>query len=221
MQILLQDKTLNQHKSYFSFEDTQTRNFASKQDFINFFIITQNINFKKEWILFLDEVQYVYNIVGILKSLYDDNQIKTKIIATGSWMRNLPTVAGSSLVGRGEEIYIYPFSFEEFLGYKWIWSNILNKSNYSESTSQIFTKLYQEHLTWGWYPEVIKTNTEYEKQQELQKIIKRFFEKDVLFWFRQNEISEFEKAFSYIFQNIWNLLKIEQKCFESKSLINS
>ena len=210
MEILLKNEELIWEKNFFSFEDITNRQFSWKQEFLDFLSFKVNIDFEKEWYLFLDEVQYVENIVWILKSIYDDKNIKLKIIATWSWMWNIPTKAGSSLVWRGEEIYVYPFSFEEFLWIKWINTSFLNIEKYSEIIWEEIFNYYKEYLIWWWYPEVIKAKTQEDKNKELQKIIKRFFEKDVAFWFDKEDFIEFEKIYYYIYQNIWNLLKVEK-----------
>ncbi len=210
MQILIDDEKLKWTKKYFSFEDITNRSFKSKQEFVDFLAFKLNINFEKEWYLFLDEVQYIENIVWILKAIYDDKNYKVKIIATGSWMWNIPVQAWSSLVWRGEEIFVYPFSFEEFLWIKWVNTSFLSLEKYSLIIWEEIFKYYKEYLVWGWYPEVILAKSEDEKQNELKKIIKRFFEKDVQFWLSKGDFIEFEKIYFYLFQNIWNLLKIEK-----------
>jgi len=210
MKTLIQDKKLVWIKKYFSFEDVQVRSFKSTKDFTDFLSFKLNLNFENHWYLFLDEVQYIENIVWILKSIYDDEKIKLKIIATWSWMWNIPTKAWSSLVWRWEEVFIYQFSFEEFLWIKWVNTDFLNLEKYSEIIWEEILKYYQEYLIWWGYPEVIKAKTEEKKQKELQKIIKRFFEKDVNFWFAKDDFIEFEKIYFYIYQNIWNLLKVEK-----------
>ncbi len=209
MKMLIEDDNLKGTKKIFSFEDTQKRNFVTKQDFLDYLQFEFDIDFYNNDYIFLDEVQYVENIVSILKSIYDDKSIKAKIIATGSWMWNIPNKAGSSLVWRWEELFIYPFSFEEFLWLKWKDISILDYQNYNKVRYDIVLKLYEEYLIWWWYPEVIKANTQEQKQNELKKIVKRFFEKDVIFWFNKDEMIEFEKIYYYIYQNIWNLLKID------------
>jgi len=210
MEILLNDKSLVWPKKYFSFEDISRRSFLSKQEFVDFLSFKLWIDFTKDGYLFLDEVQYVENIVGLLKAIYDDKNYKIKIIASGSWMWNIPTWAWSSLVGRWEEIVVYPFSFEEFLGIKWINTDYLSKEKYSQIIWEEIFPLYQEYLIWWGYPEVIKAKTEEEKQKELSKIIKRFFEKDVSFWFAKDDFVEFEKIYFYLYQNVGNLLKVER-----------
>lgn len=210
MEILLEDNELIWFKKIFSFEDIKKRNFNSKKEFIDFLSFYLDIDFEKKWYLFLDEVQYIENIVWLLKSIYDDKKIKIKIIATWSWMWNIPTMAWSSLIWRWEEIFIFPFSFEEFLWIKWKNIKFLNLENYSEIIWDQIEYLYKEYLIWGGYPEVIKAQTEEKKQKELLKIIKRFFEKDVQFWFSKDDFIEFEKIYYYIYQNVWNLLKIEK-----------
>ncbi len=210
MNILIEDKTLVGIKKIFSFEDTQKRQFADKQEFIDFLSFELNIDFSQEGFLFLDEVQYVENIIGHLKAIYDDNNYRIKIIATGSGMRNIPTVGWSTLVGRWDEIYIYPFSFEEFLGIKWKNIDFLKQEKYSTLIWEKLKNLYQEYLVWWGYPEVIKATTDEAKHKQLQKIVKRFFEKDVAFWFSREDFIEFKKIYFYLFQNIWNLLKNER-----------
>jgi predicted AAA+ superfamily ATPase len=58
--------------------------FKDKQDFINYFSLSLGIDFSADGYFLIDEFQYVKNVEQILKSLYDDKEIKIKFIVTGS-----------------------------------------------------------------------------------------------------------------------------------------
>lgn len=156
----------------------------------------------------LDEFQYVFWWNKILKSLYDDNKVKLKIIATGSWMWNLKE-DNSSLVWRWEEIFVYPFSFFEFIEIKWYNLTNFSINSYNDLLAKYFSKAYEEFLIFGWYPAVVLAQTKQEKIKNLEKIIKKYIEKDISFFLSEQDFINFKKFFLYFVSQIWNLIKKE------------
>jgi predicted AAA+ superfamily ATPase len=207
---ILKQKLEDAHKTlYFNLEDIFGIEFHTKTDFINYFLFEYGFDFYKDGIIFLDEIQYLKNPESLLKSLYDDKQIKTKIIATGSrfwWQKKV----WSSLVGRWEIIKVYPFDFFEFLQAKWKNTEFLDDlNNYSENTYKILENYIHEYMQFGWYPKVVISSSKQEKQNELKKIIDRFLEKDFSYFMKTSDLIDFKKVFQFIALNLKNTIKVD------------
>lgn len=194
---------------YFNFEDFFGKTFESKTEIVDFFRFEYGFDLASEGVLFLDEIQYLSNPEGVLKSLYDDKTIQTKIIATGSrfwWQKKV----GSSLIGRGEIIKVYPFDFFEFLEYKGKDTNVFSDfTTYSESKFTLIENLLEEYMEFGGYPAVVRASTRDQKHNEMKKIIERFFEKDFSYFMKTAEIIDFKKVFQFIAVSIKNTIKID------------
>ena len=207
LKILLDDKNLDFEKKYLNFDDIYEKKFKSKDEFLKFLEFNYWVNFYQKWILFLDEIQTIENIEQILKSIYDDDKIKIKIIATWSWMFNVQKI-WSSLVGRVKEIFIHPFSFFEFLEIKWVNIDFLNFSDYEEFMYEKIKIYFEEYyLFWG-YPAVVFQKTKQEKIEKISEIINFYLKKDVEFFLSWKEIINFKKLFAYLANNISSALNI-------------
>lgn len=193
---------------YFNFEDIfGKKEFINKQDFYDFIKTNTGADMQdKKTLIMLDEVQEVKNAQWLLKSLYDDKKYQATIIATWSGMRQLSS-GWSSLVGRGGELTVYPFSFKEFVESKWL--IFPTKIEISQSLQEQFANLWKEFCTRWWYPAVIFANSQEDKITELGKILTRLVEKDIAFWLNKQELPAFEKVLQYVVRNAWNLLKYE------------
>ncbi len=55
-----------------------------KRVFLQFLLLEYGLSSNEEYILLLDEIQYLPDPNRLLKSLYDDTTLPWKIIATGS-----------------------------------------------------------------------------------------------------------------------------------------
>lgn len=194
---------------YFNLEDVFGIEFNTKNDFINYFLFEYWFDFYEEWIIFLDEIQYLKNPESLLKSIYDDKEIKVKVIATWSrfwWQKKV----WSSLVGRWEIIKVYPFDFFEFLQAKWKNTDLLESiSNYNINTYKMLEIYISEYMQFGWYPRVVLSISKQEKQNEIKKIIDRFLEKDFSYFMKTSDLIDFKKVFQFIALNLKNAVKID------------
>ncbi|MDP2090140.1 MAG: ATP-binding protein [Candidatus Gracilibacteria bacterium] len=204
---VLGDDNIVQTKIYINFDDIYEKSFKTKNDFITYVGFNYNVDFYSEGILFLDEVQTIENIEQILKSLYDDDTIKLKIVATGSGLWQIKEL-GSSLVGRVKQIWVYPFSFYEFLEYKGVDVSYLTKDRYQSFMFDKIEPYLKEYYTFGAYPAVINENTKEDKISKLSEIIDIYLKKDVAFFLSGSEIINFRKIFSYLSNNISSILNI-------------
>ena len=209
LKILLNDENLNFKKIYINFDDIYEKTFKTKNEFITFLEFNYWVNFYEEWILFLDEVQTIENIEQILKSIYDDVNIKLKIIATWSWLWQIEKL-WSSLVWRTKQIYVYPFSFMEFLEFKSVNIDFLTLSNYKDFMFDNIKNLLIEYYTFWWYPAVVKLKTKLEKIEKISEIIDIYLKKDVQLFLSGKEIVNFKKIFAFLANNIASGLNISE-----------
>ena len=114
-------------------------------------------------ILIIDEAQRIKNIGLNLKIIHD--QLKMKIIATGSSSFDLSNKINEPLTGRKFEYLLYPLSFEELANHHGTFEEMKNLPN---------------RLLFGSYPEVV---THPGNQKEiLQNLISGYLYKDILEW---------------------------------------
>ncbi|MBQ3835012.1 MAG: ATP-binding protein, partial [Elusimicrobia bacterium] len=117
---------------------------------------------KKQYYLFLDEVQYVENFEPMLNGL---NQIKNlDIYVTGSNSKFLSSDIITEFRGRTEEIRVFPLSFREF------------SSAYEEKNNDSLT----EYLLYGGMPYTLSFNNNEEKSNYLKNLFKETFLKDII-----------------------------------------
>lgn len=209
LKILIEDKNLNSSKYYINFDDIFEKKWNNKQEFIDYINFNYSVDFYKKWILFLDEIQTIENIEQILKSLYDDEKIKLQIIATWSWLWQIKKL-WSSLVGRIKEIYVYPFSFYEFLELKNIDTSFFSLQKYKDFMYEKIEPLLKEFYLYWWYPAVILANTKQEKIEKLSEIIEMYLKKDIYYFLKENEVVSFKKLFSYLAYNISSSVNISK-----------
>lgn len=201
---------LDGNKYIYSFEDDfYNIEFKNKLDFINYFSLNLWVEFYEEWYFFIDEFQYIKYWEKILKSIYDDKGIKIKLIVTWSWLWTYSDENKWTLVWRWKEFFIYSFDFNEFLEFKWLNTKSIDLNNLSDIITKSIEPYYKEYLTFWWYPAVIKVKTKEAKIEELEKIVSRYLDRDIEFFLNKNELLNFKKFFSYIYSQVWNLVKKE------------
>ena len=209
LKILIEDKNLKLKKYYINFDDIFEKKWNNKQEFIDYINFNYQVDFYKKWILFLDEIQTIENIEQILKSLYDDDKIKLQIIATWSWLWQIKKL-WSSLVWRIKEIYIYPFSFYEFLELKNIDTNFFSIDKYKDFMYEKIEPLLKEFYLYWWYPAVILAKTKEDKIEKISEIIEMYLKKDIYYFLKENEVISFKKLFSYLSYNISSSVNISK-----------
>lgn len=113
-------------------------------------------------ILVIDEAQMINNI-GLLIKRMVDNFPEIQVIASGSSAFELADKTKESMVGRKEELQLYPLSFKE----------MVNHTNFVEAN-----RLVPHHLVYGYYPEVVMNPGKEEKI--LNDLTEGFLYKDIL-----------------------------------------
>ncbi len=207
LKMILNDDRIDLPKYYVNFDEFYERKFVDKNEFIDFFSFTKWIDFYSSGLLLLDEIQNIENIEKILKSLYDDEKIKLKIIATWSGLWHFSQTF-STLVWRIKEIFVYPFSFYEFLEYKWIDISFLTPQRYKPFMfNRIKQYLIQYYIFW-WYPAVVLQDTKEKKIEKLAEIIEIYLKRDLALFLKNDEIRIFKRLLIYLSNNISEKLNI-------------
>ncbi len=113
-------------------------------------------------ILVIDEAQMIHNI-GLLIKRMVDNFPEIQVIASGSSAFELADKTKESMVGRKEELQLFPFSYKEMVGH----------SNFVEET-----RLVPHRMVFGYYPEVV--NNLGKEEKILNDLVEGFLYKDIL-----------------------------------------
>ncbi|MDQ7022305.1 MAG: DUF4143 domain-containing protein [Candidatus Gracilibacteria bacterium] len=136
------------------------------------------------------------------------NKITTnKLLEVGLWqIKKL----GSSLVGRIKEIYVYPFSFYEFLELKNIDIKHLSIEKYKDFMYEKIEPLLKEFYLYGGYPAVLLSKTKEEKIDKISEILEMYLKKDIYYFLTEKEVISFKKLFSYLSYNISSSVNISK-----------
>lgn len=113
-------------------------------------------------ILVIDEAQMIHNI-GLLIKRMVDNFPEIQVIASGSSAFELADKTKESMVGRKEELQLFPLSFYEMVAH----------TNFVEES-----RLMAHRLIYGYYPEVVSNLGKEEKI--LNDLVDAFLYKDIL-----------------------------------------
>lgn len=136
--------------------------------------------------LLIDEIQYAANPSNFLKYLYDTYSPNLKIISTGSSSFYLDQKFKDSLVGRKRIFTLRTLNFEEFLLFKnqqklFDELELIRKiPDYISLQNIQLMEQFEEFITFGGYPEVVKTNNLEEKINILDDIKNSYIKRDVL-----------------------------------------
>jgi len=121
-------------------------------------------------------------VVNAIKYLYDYYDVK--FLVTGSSSFYIKNRFSESLSGRKIAFSLYPLDFEEFLLFKGISkkspSNFTEKAERKNKISyEKQSKLFDEYLTFGGFPQVVLANNNKYKSVLIRDIFNSFFQRDV------------------------------------------
>ncbi len=154
------------HYLYFNLENIEEKILLEKEipfdDYIASLFLYQNISFGREkTLIFIDEIQNSPNAVKQLRYFYEKRP-ELYVIAAGSLLETMLEKHISFPVGRVEYLYLYPFSFEEFLwalSEKEVCKLLLNIPVPEYAHEKILT-LFHKYSLIGGMPEAIKVYVE-------------------------------------------------------------
>ena len=115
-------------------------------------------------LLVIDEAHRIPEIGWVLKLMVDEIE-GLHIVATGSSVFDLRNGTGEPLTGRKKDIFLYPFSQQEYSPYE----------NLIETRSRL-----QERLIYGNYPELLHLTSLEDKANYLRDMVSSYLLKDIL-----------------------------------------
>ncbi len=152
--------------------------------------------------ILLDEIQLVKDFEFVLNGFLRINNVD--IYVTGSNSKFLSSDIITEFRGRGEEIKVYPLSFQEFM------------SVYKENE----LKGWSEYITYGGLPLVVLMNTDERKMKYLEEQRKNVYINDVIERNNLKENNELETLVQIISSSIGSLTNQKRLSDTFKSEMN-
>lgn len=171
--------------------------------------------------IFIDEIHFIKNWQNFLK-IYFDRKYNIKFIVTGSSSLHLFKDANESLLGRIENIYVLPLTFNQFLNFYMTYVSKkddivipkfdldnpdlsfkkLEKIYYDEDVKIKIRKILNEYILVGGYPEYFEQrDIEIWQKRLADDIITRGIYKDILTMYNIKSPEILEKIMYYIADN--------------------
>ncbi len=171
--------------------------------------------------VFIDEVQYSKQAGKILKLIYDIFP-NIKLIVSGSGSFDVKVQVNKYLVGRAVNFELLPLDFEEFIMwkskdlfqyYKEFKENFLNFLNSKPFKAKPlfeseFNSLFEEYLTFGGFPGIVKENNLEFKIELLRSLTQTYIEKDVFLFYDVRQLSKFRDLMKLLAYSVGNLFEI-------------
>ncbi len=178
------NKLKTSNKIFFDFENTLDQNVFNELDYNNIIVnfLAYGVNQKNKIYVFIDEIQMRPKTVSSIKYLYDHYNIKFFI--TGSSSYYLKNLFPESLAGRKIIFEMFPLTFSEFLVFKKVKKTIFKtfeerNSKKNKIQYEKIKKYYDEYLNFGGFPQVVLSDSEALKKQQLNDIFRSYYEKDI------------------------------------------
>lgn len=185
-------------------------------------ILEENISkLESKVYIFIDEIHFIKNWPNYLKT-YFDRKYNIKFIITGSSSIHLFKDANESLLGRIENIYVLPLTFNQFMNFymtyisktediqipKFDLNNIdkaikkLEEIYYNQDLKLRIQKILKKYMVVGGYPEYFEVkDIEVWQKQLSEDIITRGIYKDILTMYNIKSPEILEKLLYYIAAN--------------------
>jgi len=149
-------------------------------------------NAKGKLYFFLDEIQNVPLWEKWLARIFE----KVKVVISGSNTTLFSSKLATAISGRYVELFLYPFSFEEYILYKDESLVEKKKAHLAESSAKINNYL-SEYIEFGGFPEVLL----YKKKELLREYYKTILLKDVVSRYNLKYKEYIEKLSLYLLSN--------------------
>ena len=124
--------------------------------------IDSQINSQDWHYIFIDEVQHLTQFEDVLNTLLKRGNLD--VYVTGSNARFLSKDVITTFRGRGDEIHIHPFSFQEFA---------------SAKSNTPYQELLREYMIYGGLPQLCAFATEEQKESYLKALFTETYLKDI------------------------------------------
>lgn len=188
------------------------------------YLIFSGADPKKDFVVMIDEIQYLDDPSHFLKYVAD-MEPSIKLIITGSTSIQIKKFK-DGLTGRKKAFHLFPLDFQEFVLFKgkqhlvsvlkeFNFKNII--SNHTKIDPQRILPfkneletLFEEYILYGGYPKVALAGSREEKLRELEELFKTYELKDVNILFNVENITAFKNLFRLMAGNTGNLLNINE-----------
>jgi predicted AAA+ superfamily ATPase len=171
------------------------------------------INSNEKAFVFIDEIQVAPETVKAIKYIYD--HYKVKFVLTGSSSFYLKKLFPESLAGRKIIFELFPLDFEEFLLFKNIEKDFTNSfhaksKNKSQVSFEKLKALYNEHLNYGGFPQVVLQDNVEIKKQYIKDIFRSYFEKEVTMLADFKKVKVFRDLLLLLLERVGSKLDISK-----------
>ncbi len=190
----------SENKIYFDLQILASQDVFAPRDFdaIIGTLKRRGLDFSQRVYVFLDEIQLVKEIPGVLKYLYDNYDIK--FVVTGSSSYYLKNLFSESLAGRKKIFELFPLDFGEFLNFKKINATAIGdwrEGKINPAEYQRLKSAYDEFVEFGGFPQVVLADTKEDKRSLLNEILSSYVNVDVA------TLADFADR-----RNVFNLMKM-------------
>lgn len=229
--LIVEKKVSADRVIYITFEDRDILEAFDKspKEYINSYVASAP---DEKFYFLIDEFQYLKEGGQKLKLLYDIYE-NAKFIITGSSSLEISEHTAKYLVGRVFSFNLYQFSFFEYL--QTVPKNLRNAyldaskviENFLIGNKPIgakedifekdFSRYFEDFVTFGGYPEVIKAGDAQTKKIILKNIYDTYITKDIVGLLRIRDISGFRAVVSLLANQAGNLLNLQTLASDSGS----
>ncbi len=207
------DKIESDNKVFLDLENILDQQIFEESDFNNIWanLSHYGINPNKKSYIFIDEVQLMPVVVKIVKYLFDHYDVK--FFLTGSSSFYLKNLFPESLAGRKKLFHLSPLTFQEFLIFKGAKTD--NAADFLEKDKaknkikhERMTKLIDEYVNYGGFPQVVLENNIDRKKEVLSDIFNSYFQHDVQILADFKKIDAFKKLLLLLSKRVGSKLDI-------------
>ena len=182
----------SQKYRYLNFEDEKLLDFDVKE-FNKLYEVFLELNENSKVFLF-DEIQNLEKWEIAIRRLYEE---WLKFYITWSNSKLLSKELWTKLTGRYVKVELFPFSFKEFLDFKWM--KFEKNDIYLSEVKAKILKNFNKYLEIGWMPEYVK----YENEEILKQVYDDIIYKDIIVRYKISDVKTFKELAKYLISNIW------------------
>ena len=150
--------------------------------------IDSQINSQDWHYIFIDEVQHLTQFEDVLNTLLKRGNLD--VYVTGSNARFLSKDVITTFRGRGDEIHIHPFSFQEFA---------------SAKSDTPYQELLREYMIYGGLPQLCAFATEEQKESYLKALFAETYLKDIRERYKIHDDGDLEELIDIIASSIGSM----------------
>lgn len=166
-------------------------------------LIKSKIIDKKEYVVLLDEVQFVDDFVPMLNSLLHMENVDCYVAGSNSKFLSKDVV--TEFRGRGDEIHLFPLTFKELLP-------LYDNDKY---------KCFEEYILYGGLPVIYENSNMFDKTEYLKNIFSETYIIDILERYNIKKSEELDNLLSIISSSIGSFTSIQNIVNTFKSKYNT